>query len=160
MTQFERIILVAFDQLNLDRGAMRTANPATDLVVLIESQRMLTGRNWHPERLFFMVSSARHFAQDARKRGFTVDYRQAATTQDGVHHRLHNATLICCHDAGDAQHNVGLFNGTLNHLERFALGDQCWCAIAARNRSGFNAEIPTRSFQSALNLCHELIVIQ
>jgi deoxyribodipyrimidine photolyase-related protein len=84
MTKFERIILVAFDQLNLDRGAMKTANPATDLVVLIESQRMLTGRNWHPERLFFMVSSARHFAQDARERGFTVDYRQAATTQDGV----------------------------------------------------------------------------
>ena len=47
MAKFERIILVAFDQLNLDRGAMRTANPETDLVVLIESQRMLTGRNWH-----------------------------------------------------------------------------------------------------------------
>jgi deoxyribodipyrimidine photolyase-related protein len=84
MANFERIILVAFDQLNLDRGAMRTANPSTDLVVLVESQRMLTGRNWHPERLFFMVSSARHFAQDARERGFTVDYRHAATTPDGV----------------------------------------------------------------------------
>ena len=31
-----------------------------------------------------MVSSARHFAQDARERGFTVDYRQAATTPDGL----------------------------------------------------------------------------
>jgi len=84
MNGFERIILVAFDQLNLDHGAMARANPATDLVVLIESQRMLTNRNWHPERLFFMVSSARHFAQDARDRGFTVDYRQAATTPEGL----------------------------------------------------------------------------
>jgi deoxyribodipyrimidine photolyase-related protein len=84
MSGFDRVILVAFDHLNFDRGAMAGANPQTDLVVLIESQRMLTGRNWHPERLFFMVASARHFAQDARERGFTVDYRQAATPADGL----------------------------------------------------------------------------
>jgi deoxyribodipyrimidine photolyase-related protein len=84
MTAFERIILVAFDQLNFDHGAMANANPQTDLVVLVESQRMLANRNWHTERLFFMVSSARHFAQEVRNRGFTVDYRQAATTADGL----------------------------------------------------------------------------
>jgi deoxyribodipyrimidine photolyase-related protein len=84
MSEFERIILVPFDQLSFEHGAMASANPATDLIALVESQRMLTGRNWHKERLFFMVSSARHFAQDARERGFAVEYRQAATTPDGL----------------------------------------------------------------------------
>ncbi|MEO0023689.1 MAG: hypothetical protein RL196_130 [Actinomycetota bacterium] len=81
---FERIIVVPFDQLSFDHGAMAAANPQTDLLVLVESQRMLTGRNWHPERLFFMVSSARHFAKAARERGFEVEYVRAVTTPEGL----------------------------------------------------------------------------
>jgi deoxyribodipyrimidine photolyase-related protein len=84
MSSFERMILVPFDQLSFDHGVMASASPGTDLIVLVESQRMLANRNWHPERLFFMVSSARHFAKAARERGFTVDYRRSATTPDGV----------------------------------------------------------------------------
>jgi len=55
----ERIIYVPFDHLNLSHGALAKANPKTDLVVLVESKRMVTGRDWHKERLFFMISSAR-----------------------------------------------------------------------------------------------------
>ena len=84
MPSFNRIILVAFDQLSFEHGAMASADPASDLILLVESQRMLSGRNWHKERLFFMISSARHFAQAARERGFEVDYVQAPTTADGV----------------------------------------------------------------------------
>ena len=84
MNTFERIVVVAFDQLSFEHGAMASANPISDLIVLIESQRMLSGRNWHPERLFFMISSARHFAAEARERGFTVVYRQAASTPEGI----------------------------------------------------------------------------
>ncbi|CAB4951275.1 unannotated protein [freshwater metagenome] len=84
MTGFERIIIVPFDQLSIEHGVMSSANPRTDLVVMIESQRMLTNRDWHLERLFFMVSSARHFAKAAREKGFTVDYRRSATTPEGV----------------------------------------------------------------------------
>ena len=84
MKTFERIIVVPFDQLSFEHGAMAAADPETDLIVLVESQRMLTGRNWHTERLFFMVSSARHFAQEARERGFEVEYVQAPTTPEGI----------------------------------------------------------------------------
>ena len=83
-TAFERIIIVPFDQLSFDHGAMASANPNTDLIVLVESERMLTGRHWHPERLFFMVSSARHYAAEAGARGFTVEYRSAASTPEGI----------------------------------------------------------------------------
>jgi len=63
---------------------VKTANPATDVVVLVESARMTQGRNWHPARLFFLLSSARHFAQQLQSAGFTVRYQQAGTTIDGL----------------------------------------------------------------------------
>jgi len=44
-----RIIYVAHDHLNRDRGALRDANMATDVIVLVESARMTTGRNLHKE---------------------------------------------------------------------------------------------------------------
>ena len=79
-----RILYVPFDHLNRHRGVLRTADPATDVVVLVESERMVSGRPWHPERLFFLVSSARHFAADLRAEGFDVRYVRAATTIDGL----------------------------------------------------------------------------
>lgn len=80
----QRAILVPFDHLNRQRGALRTADPTTDLVVIVESARMQTGRPWHPERLFFLISSARHFAAELRQEGFAVEYLKAATTPAGV----------------------------------------------------------------------------
>ncbi len=80
----DRIVYVPFDHLNRSRGALATANPATDAIVLVESERMTTGRPWHPERLFFLISSARHFAAEMRADGFDVRYVKAPTTIDGL----------------------------------------------------------------------------
>ena len=79
-----RIVYVPFDHLNRHRGALRTAVPGVDTIVLVESRRMTTGRPWHPERLFFLVSSARHFAAELRTEGFDVRYVVADTTIDGL----------------------------------------------------------------------------
>lgn len=81
---FSRILYVPFDHLNENFGSLKNANPKTDVIALIESQRMLTGRPWHKERLFFLVSSARHFAEGLKSKGFTVRYLKAATTIDGL----------------------------------------------------------------------------
>ncbi|MEY3472984.1 MAG: hypothetical protein RLY22_487, partial [Actinomycetota bacterium] len=80
----KRILYVAFDQLNLNHGVLKTANPGEDAIVLVESARMTTGRPWHKERLFFLLSSARHFALELETRGFKVHYVQSATTLDGI----------------------------------------------------------------------------
>lgn len=45
---------------------------------------MTSGRSWHKERLFFLISSARHFAQSLKAEGFNVEYLKAATTIDGL----------------------------------------------------------------------------
>ena len=81
---FERILYIAHDHLNRDRGVLKLANPATDVVVLVESARMTSGRPWHPERLFFLLSSARHFAAELEAEGFTVRYLKAETSIDGL----------------------------------------------------------------------------
>ena len=82
--KFERILYVAHDHLNKNFGVLKNANPNSDVIVLVESARMLTGRPWHKERLFFLTSSARHFAQEIESSGFTVGYIKAPNTIDGL----------------------------------------------------------------------------
>jgi deoxyribodipyrimidine photolyase-related protein len=82
--KFERIVFVPFDHLNFDCGAMKFADPAADVLVLVESKRMTEGRPWHKERLFFLISAARHFAAEAEAGGFTVRYIKAETTIHGL----------------------------------------------------------------------------
>jgi deoxyribodipyrimidine photolyase-related protein len=79
-----RILYLGFEHLNRDYGVMRDADPDSDLILLVESQRMLSAERWHFQRLYFMISSARHFAQELRNQGFTVDYRIAPTTREGI----------------------------------------------------------------------------
>ena len=79
-----RIIYIPFDHLHRNYGALKDADPKHDVIALVESARMTTGRNWHKERLFFLISSARHFAQSLKEEGFTVEYIKAPTTIDGL----------------------------------------------------------------------------
>lgn len=79
-----RTLYIPFDHLHRKYGVLRTANKESDVILLVESERMRTGRNWHPERLFFLISSARHFAEQLRSEGFTVEYVKAATTKEGI----------------------------------------------------------------------------
>ena len=79
-----RIVYVPFDHLNRGYGALKNADPKTDVIAMVESARMTTGRAWHPMRLFFLISSARHFAESLRSEGFTVHYEKAPTTIDGL----------------------------------------------------------------------------
>jgi len=80
----KRIIYIPFDHLHRNFGALKEANPKSDVIAIVESARMTTGRNWHKERLFFLISSARHFAQSLRDEGFEVEYVKAPTTIDGL----------------------------------------------------------------------------
>ena len=63
----KRGIYVAFDQLHTGYGALKEANPNSDLVIIVESQRMLKSRKWHIQRLWFMISAARNFADELKK---------------------------------------------------------------------------------------------
>ena len=94
----KRIIYIPFDHLHRKFGALKDADPKNDVIAFVESARMTTGRNWHPERLFFLISSARHFAKSLEDEGFTVEYVKAATTVDGLKtiQKKHKALPITC----------------------------------------------------------------
>ena len=79
-----RIIYIPFDHLNLSHGAMRYANKDEDLIVLVESQRMVDPSVFSPQRLFFLLSSARHFRLELEKAGFNTRYIKAPTTVEGI----------------------------------------------------------------------------
>ena len=81
---FNRLLYIAHDHLNQNYGVLKNANPDAHVIILVESARMTTGRPWHKERLFFLLSAARHFAQNLTEQGFTVRYIQAASTVDGL----------------------------------------------------------------------------
>ena len=94
----KRIIYIPFDHLHRKFGALKDADPKNDVIALVESARMTTGRNWHKERLFFLISSARHFAQSLEEDGFTVEYVKAMTTIDGLNTivKKHKKLAITC----------------------------------------------------------------
>ena len=102
----DRILYIPFDHLHRDYGVLKNANPATDVVVLVESKRMTSGRPWHPQRLYFLISSARHFAQTLRADGFQVEYIKAASTIDGLKSLLlqfPGATIYCAEPSSHRQ---------------------------------------------------------
>jgi len=94
----KRIIYIPFDHLHRNYGALNGADPKHDVVAIVESARMTTGRNWHKERLFFLISSARHFAKLLEAEGFQVEYVKAPTTIDGLKsiQKKHKITEVIC----------------------------------------------------------------
>jgi deoxyribodipyrimidine photolyase-related protein len=80
----KRILYVPFDQLHRRYGILKNANPQEDLIVMVESKRMTTGDQWHKVRLYYLISSSRHFAEELKTEGFTVQFVQAETTEVGL----------------------------------------------------------------------------
>ena len=79
-----RLLYIPFDHLHRNYGVLRKADPATDVVVFVRSERMCDPARWNSIRLYFLISSARHFALKLEGQGFTVHYLKAASTADGL----------------------------------------------------------------------------
>ena len=93
-----RIIYVGFDQLNVSFGALKTADKSRDHVVFVQSERMLKNRKWHKQRLQFLISSAKHFANELSAAGFQVTYLCSPTTVAGlrkVQSELGGLEIVC-----------------------------------------------------------------
>jgi deoxyribodipyrimidine photolyase-related protein len=80
-----KAVLLLNDQLNRNYGALKSADPKTHQILFIESERMLTTRSWHIQRLFFLISARDHFLKELRDEGFTVTFIRSADTEAGIH---------------------------------------------------------------------------
>jgi deoxyribodipyrimidine photolyase-related protein len=62
------------DQLGPDNAALAGARKKEDVLFLVESDRGLRKLKYHQQRLVLLLSAQRHFAEEMRKAGWTVDY--------------------------------------------------------------------------------------
>lgn len=78
------LIYLAHDNLNRNKGALKGANPETHAIIFVESQRMLNSARWNKQRLFFLLSAAKHFAAELSQDGFEVHFLRAENTHKGI----------------------------------------------------------------------------
>jgi deoxyribodipyrimidine photolyase-related protein len=83
-----RTVWVFGDQLNREIGALATARPSTDRILLVESTAKLTSKRWHRQRAHFVVTSMRRFAAELTSAGFDVDIRRASSLGAGFREHL------------------------------------------------------------------------
>ncbi|MEI7623879.1 MAG: cryptochrome/photolyase family protein [Actinomycetes bacterium] len=82
-------VWVLGDQLRRDTGALAAYRPGQVRVLMIESDAKVGAGRWHRQRLHFVLTSMRRFAEELRDEGFAVDYRHATSMRQGV--REHQA---------------------------------------------------------------------
>lgn len=68
------LILLLGDQLDPAISSLAGADPASDHILLIEADEEGRYVPHHPQKIVFILSAMRHFAENLRSRGFSVDY--------------------------------------------------------------------------------------
>ena len=77
------------DQLNASIASLADRSPSDTRLLFVEAADLINSRPYHRQRLHFVLSSMRHFAAELQQRRWEVDYRSAASMEDGFH--AHNA---------------------------------------------------------------------
>jgi deoxyribodipyrimidine photolyase-related protein len=90
------------NQLHKDHPALQAGQDANldnkPSVLMIESQRLLESRPWHPWKRVLVLSAMRHYANQLRRAGYWVDYLQAESFQGGIsqHIKEYQSTALIC----------------------------------------------------------------
>ncbi|WP_165322627.1 cryptochrome/photolyase family protein [Rhizorhabdus phycosphaerae] len=68
------VILLLGDQLSPGISSLQAADPAADVVLMAEVAEEATYVRHHKKKIAFLFSAMRHFAEELRASGWTVDY--------------------------------------------------------------------------------------
>ena len=74
MTSRPRIILLLADQLSLNISSLKGADPSRDIVLMAEVSEEATYVRHHKKKIVYLFSAMRHFAEQLRENGWTVEY--------------------------------------------------------------------------------------
>lgn len=105
---------IAFDQLGLQSKILDSIDKATELILFVESDANLRGRRWHIQRLFFLVSSARHFAQELAATGYQVLYLKSqdfSSAFKGINDAFPSAAKVAMEPASFRLHRTLIDHG-------------------------------------------------
>jgi deoxyribodipyrimidine photolyase-related protein len=72
--------LIFGTQLYAEQPALQGA----DHVLMVESAARLRSKAWHAQKLIFILSAMRHYAEQLRQRGILVDYRRAPSFEQAL----------------------------------------------------------------------------
>ena len=102
--------IVLGDQLSLEVAPWPTLSPDTTILI-IESEQLISQPR-HLTRVALYLAAMRHFAREVAARGFTVDYRRAASFTAGVreHQAAFSPTRLVM-NAPRGRHATQLFAG-------------------------------------------------
>lgn len=77
-------VWVLGDQLNRQIATLRARHPGEVRVLFIESEAKVGSKRYHRQRLHLVLTAMRRFANQLEEEGFAVDYRAAASFQEGL----------------------------------------------------------------------------
>lgn len=66
--------LILGDQLSHSLSTLQEADPKNDIILMCEVMEEATYVKHHKKKIAFLFSAMRHFAEELREKGFTVDY--------------------------------------------------------------------------------------
>lgn len=72
-------VFVCFDQLSWENSLLKKSNPKDTNLIFIETESKPKKRPYHKQKLVLLLSAMRHFAKEAKEKGYTVHY---------IHHPL------------------------------------------------------------------------
>ncbi len=101
-----RVLVVFGDQLDRQSDAIAQLDSESDTIVFVEAADEAKREFSHIQRVVYFLSGMRHFAQELRDRGFTVDYTEIGTVdslEDGILRALNRIAADELHatEAGD-----------------------------------------------------------
>ena len=74
MTNPKTLRMILADQVTRSLSALSDIDPARDVVLMVEVAAELTNVPHHKQKMAFLLSAMRHFADDLHAEGITVDY--------------------------------------------------------------------------------------
>ena len=72
----KQLILILGDQLTPDISSLIGADPANSVVLIAEVMAEATYVRHHQKKIAFLFSAMRHFAEELRAAGWSVEYTQ------------------------------------------------------------------------------------
>ncbi|RWZ51367.1 cryptochrome/photolyase family protein [Halobacillus fulvus] len=71
------------NQLCHDLPILKEADKKNDVILMIEAKSRSLWQSYHKQKLTLIFSAMRHFAEELKEKGYTVDYRKADSFQKG-----------------------------------------------------------------------------
>lgn len=121
-----RTVLVLGDQLHRGTGAIARAEPARDRVVMVESDAKLRQRPWHRQKLAYVLSAMRHFAEELRDAGFDVDYRRGRTLREGLGDTDPDALVVMAPSSWDLRQSLDAWGVEQVPNDAFIIGAEAF----------------------------------